>query len=67
MLVELKSGETLNGHLTACDTYMNLTLKEVVQTSSEGDLFVRLKECYVRGNNVSWSLLICFWVELVWV
>ena len=52
MLVELKNGETLNGHLVACDTYMNLTLKEVVQTSPEGDKFFRLPECYVRGNNV---------------
>lgn len=33
MLVELKNGETLNGHLVQCDTWMNLTLKEVVQTS----------------------------------
>ena len=33
MLVELKNGETLNGHLVTCDTWMNLTLKEVVQTS----------------------------------
>jgi len=33
MLVELKSGETLNGHLIQCDTWMNLTLREVVQTS----------------------------------
>ena len=33
MLVELKSGETYNGHLTQCDNYMNLTLREVVQTS----------------------------------
>lgn len=33
MLVELKSGETLNGHLVNCDTWMNLTLKEVIQTS----------------------------------
>jgi len=52
MLVELKNGETLNGHLVQCDTYMNLTLKEVVQTSPEGDKFFRLPECYVRGNNV---------------
>lgn len=52
MLVELKSGETLNGHLINCDTWMNLTLKEVVQTSAEGDKFVRLAEAYVRGNNV---------------
>lgn len=34
MLVELKSGETLNGHLVNCDAWMNLTLKEVVQTNS---------------------------------
>jgi U6 snRNA-associated Sm-like protein LSm4 len=56
MLVELKNGETLNGHLVQCDTYMNLTLKEVVQTSPEGDKFFRLPECYVRGNNVSRKL-----------
>lgn len=68
MLVELKNGETLNGHLVNCDTWMNLTLKEVVQTSPEGDRFYRLAEVYVRGNNVGgghscfetfpfWSLL----------
>jgi len=56
MLVELKNGETLNGHLVQCDTYMNLTLKEVVQTSPDGDKFFRLPECYVRGNNVSQEL-----------
>ncbi|KAM0693042.1 hypothetical protein Q7P36_007599 [Cladosporium allicinum] len=54
MLVELKNGETLNGHLVQCDTYMNLTLKEVVQTSPDGDKFFRLPECYVRGNNVKY-------------
>ncbi|KAG8406973.1 RNA processing protein [Metarhizium acridum] len=52
MLVELKNGETLNGHLVQCDTWMNLTLREVVQTSPRGDKFVRLKEAYVKGNNV---------------
>ncbi|GJN67111.1 hypothetical protein PLIIFM63780_004584 [Purpureocillium lilacinum] len=54
MLVELKNGETLNGHLVQCDTWMNLTLKEVVQTSPEGDKFVRLKEAYVKGNNIKY-------------
>jgi U6 snRNA-associated Sm-like protein LSm4 len=53
MLVELKSGETLNGHLVNCDTYMNLTLKEVVLTAADGERFYRLGEAYVRGNNVS--------------
>ncbi|KAK2067594.1 hypothetical protein P8C59_001318 [Phyllachora maydis] len=54
MLVELKNGETLNGHLVMCDTWMNLTLKEVVQTSAEGDRFVRLPEVYVKGNNIKY-------------
>jgi U6 snRNA-associated Sm-like protein LSm4 len=53
MLVELKSGETLNGHLVNCDTWMNLTLKEVIQTSPSGDKFWRLPEIYVRGSTVS--------------
>lgn len=54
MLVELKNGETLNGHLVNCDNWMNLTLKEVVQTSPEGDKFVRLPEVYVKGNNIKY-------------
>ncbi|KAL9122775.1 MAG: hypothetical protein Q9187_000673 [Circinaria calcarea] len=54
MLVELKNGETLNGHLINCDTWMNLTLKEVVQTSPDGDKFFRLPEVYVRGNNIKY-------------
>ena len=61
MLVELKNGETLNGHLVNCDTWMNLTLKEVVQTSPEGDKFFRLPEVYVRGNNVR-ILAKCTWI-----
>ena len=52
MLVELKDGVTLNGHLIDCDTWMNVTLKEVVRTSPEGDQFFRLPEIYVRGNYV---------------
>ncbi|KAG4428445.1 RNA processing protein, partial [Cadophora sp. M221] len=54
MLVELKNGETLNGHLVTCDTWMNLTLKEVVQTSPDGDKFFRLPEVYVKGNNIKY-------------
>ncbi|KAF9730870.1 hypothetical protein PMIN06_005081 [Paraphaeosphaeria minitans] len=54
MLVELKSGETLNGLLINCDTWMNLTLKEVVQTSADGDKFWRLAEIYVRGSTIKY-------------
>lgn len=66
MLVELKNGETLNGHLVNCDTWMNLTLKEVVQTSPEGDKFFRLSEVYVRGNNVTTSCRACEEFADVW-
>lgn len=64
MLVELKSGETLNGHLTNCDTWMNLTLKEVVSTSAEGDVFWKLKESYIRGSNVGFSLSLSLFLAL---
>ncbi|KAJ9543351.1 hypothetical protein OSB04_023058 [Centaurea solstitialis] len=33
MLVELKNGETYNGHLVNCDTWMNIHLREVICTS----------------------------------
>ncbi|ORY06102.1 Sm-like ribonucleo protein [Basidiobolus meristosporus CBS 931.73] len=54
MLVELKSGETYNGHLVNCDNFMNLTLREVIQTSPEGDRFWRLPECYIRGSTIKY-------------
>jgi len=54
MLVELKDGETLNGHLVSCDNWMNLVLREVVQTNPEGNRFFRLPEVYVRGNNIKY-------------
>ncbi|EDU47837.1 small nuclear ribonucleoprotein [Pyrenophora tritici-repentis] len=54
MLVELKSGETLNGLLVNCDTWMNLTLREVVQTSADGDKFMKLPEIYVRGSTIKY-------------
>lgn len=51
-LVELKNGETFNGHLVNCDNFMNITLREVYQTSAEADRFWKLKECYIRGSTV---------------
>ncbi|RCK65336.1 putative U6 snRNA-associated Sm-like protein LSm4 [Candida viswanathii] len=36
VLIELKTGETYNGDLTNCDSWMNLTLHNVIQTSSWG-------------------------------
>ncbi|GMP61313.1 hypothetical protein CsSME_00023824 [Camellia sinensis var. sinensis] len=31
-LVELKNGETYDGHLVNCDTWMNIHLREVICT-----------------------------------
>ena len=54
MLVELKNGETYNGNLVSCDTWMNVHLKEVICTSKDGDRFWRMAECYVRGNTIKY-------------
>eukprot|EP01084_Bolivina_argentea_P264223 447505_1 len=54
MMVELKNGDTYNGHLVNCDSWMNLNLREVVCTSREGDKFWRMPECYIRGNTIKY-------------
>lgn len=41
--MELKNGETFNGHLIACDNFMNITLRDVYQTSA-----VRMRARCVR-------------------
>ena len=56
-LVELKNGETFNGHLVNCDNFMNITLREVYQTTADGERFWKLKECYIRGSTVR------FWIQ----
>jgi U6 snRNA-associated Sm-like protein LSm4 len=48
-LIELKSGDTYNGNLIASDSFMNLSLKDVVCTSRAGDRFWKLPQVYVRG------------------
>ncbi|KAG7191773.1 RNA processing protein [Scheffersomyces spartinae] len=52
ILIELKNGETLNGDLVNCDSWMNMTLSNVVQTSSLGNKFLQIPEIYVRGNHI---------------
>jgi len=54
MLVELKNGETYNGHLVNCDTWMNIHLSEVICKSKDGDRFWRMPECYLRGNTIKY-------------
>eukprot|EP00128_Syssomonas_multiformis_P014516 Colp12_sorted_trinity150504_noHs@15191 len=54
MLVELKNGETYNGHLVSCDNWMNINLREVICTSRDGDTFWKISECYIRGNTIKY-------------
>ena len=51
MLVELKNGETLNGHLVTCDNFMNLILREVVQKARKATASSDYLN-HIRGNNV---------------
>lgn len=37
-LVELKNGETYNGHMVQCDSWMNVHLNEVICTGKVGSL-----------------------------
>ncbi|ADV21253.1 U6 snRNA-associated Sm-like protein LSm4 [Cryptococcus gattii E566] len=54
MLVELKNGVTFNGHLVECDTFMNVTLREVYQTSADGERFWKMKEMFIKGNIIKY-------------
>ena len=53
-LVELKNGETYNGTLNTIDNWMNLALRDVTLTSSDGKRFWKVSELYVRGNTVKY-------------
>ncbi|WOO83684.1 putative U6 snRNA-associated Sm-like protein LSm4 [Vanrija pseudolonga] len=54
MLVELKNGVTFNGHLVDCDNFMNVTLKDVYQTSADGERFWKMKEMFIKGNVIKY-------------
>ncbi|KAK0394880.1 hypothetical protein QR680_000985 [Steinernema hermaphroditum] len=54
MLVELKNGETYNGHLVSCDSWMNVHLRDAICTSKEGDRFTKMPEVYVRGSTIKY-------------
>ena len=51
MMVDCKNGESYDGKLEACDTFMNLKLSEVTITSASG-IFSCCPELFIRGNNV---------------
>uniref|UniRef100_A0A1I7YLE0 U6 snRNA-associated Sm-like protein LSm4 n=1 Tax=Steinernema glaseri TaxID=37863 RepID=A0A1I7YLE0_9BILA len=54
VLVELKNGETYNGHLVSCDSWMNVHLRDAICTSKDGDRFTKLPEVYVRGSTIKY-------------
>ncbi len=54
-LVELKNGETYNGHLVSCDNYMNITLREVTLTSKVSGVVVFLATLGFQGLLISLS------------
>ncbi|GMK59999.1 hypothetical protein CspeluHIS016_0902160 [Cutaneotrichosporon spelunceum] len=54
MLVELKNGVTFNGHLVDCDNFMNVTLREVYETSADGERFWKMKEMFIKGNVIKY-------------
>ncbi|OZC07179.1 LSM domain protein [Onchocerca flexuosa] len=65
MLVELKNGETYNGHLVACDAWMNIHLRDAICTSRDGDRFLKMQEVYVRGSTIKYLRIPDDVVELV--
>mmetsp|Transcript_19777 Transcript_19777/g.36661 ORF Transcript_19777/g.36661 Transcript_19777/m.36661 type:complete len:165 (-) Transcript_19777:77-571(-) len=54
VLIELKNGDTFHGSLVNCDHFMNVNLKDITLTSSDGERFWKIKECYIRGNTIKY-------------
>jgi U6 snRNA-associated Sm-like protein LSm4 len=53
VIVELRSGESLQGTLLSADEWMNLVLGGgVIRTSAGGDQFWKVPQVVVRGNSV---------------
>ena len=65
MLVELKNGETYNGHLVSCGNWMNINLREVICTSRDGDKFWRMPECYIRGRTIKYLRILYEVIDMV--
>ena len=52
ILVETKNGESYDGILLGIDTYMNISLTDVIVTAPSGAQFSKHPKCFIRGNNV---------------
>ena len=67
MLVELKNGETCNGHLVSCDYWMNINLREVSAHQSQCcfsvspmNFFNRQVICTSRDGDKFWRMPECY-------
>lgn len=50
-MIETRNGESYDGILQDCDDYMNMRLKDVIITSTDGK-FSKCGEVFIRGNNI---------------
>ena len=50
-MVDTKNGDSYDGTLEGCDNYMNIKLKDVIATNSDG-VFSKFPVVFIRGNNV---------------
>ena len=67
IMVELKNGETYNGHLVSCDNWMNINLREVSAHQSQCcfsvspmNLFYRQVICTSRDGDKFWRMPECY-------
>ena len=51
LMVDAKNGDSFEGTLCACDTFMNMRLEDVTVTSSQGKFF-KCAQVFVRGNTI---------------
>lgn len=57
--MELKNGETYNGHLVNCDTWMNIHLREVICTSKVAVFLYLLFELFELVFRCYLGVLVC--------
>ena len=63
MLVELKNGETYNGHLVSCDNWMNINLREASVKSIQVPKLKRFSLqviCTSRDGDKFWRMPECY-------
>ena len=52
-MVELKNGDSVKGSLENVDNFMNMKLRDIIYTSSDGEKFWKVPEGFIRGNNIN--------------